>query len=238
MNKRKEHNHLDCQHCDSRFKSVFCDLAEEELEALNSHKSCSQVKRGQVIFNEGFHPHGIYCVNAGKIKVSQMGDAGREHIVRLAKEGDILGYRAVLSGGKYSCSAIALDDCSICFIPKEVFLGMVQRDGSLSMSMMRLLSENLRQAETRIIEMAQKPVRERLAESILFLKETYGYEEGNQVLNVTMSREELANMTGTATETAIRLLSEMKSDGIIELTGKKIGILNHAKLVKTANLFD
>lgn len=238
MNKRKEHSHLDCHHCDSRFKSVFCDLAGEELDALNNHKSCSSVKKGQVIFNEGFHPHGIYCVNTGKIKVSQMGDAGREHIVRLAKEGDILGYRAILSGDKYSCSAIALDDCSICFIPKEVFLGMVQRDVSLSMSMMRLLSENLRQAETRITEMAQKPVRERLAESILFLKETYGFEEGTQVLNVTMSREELANMTGTATETAIRLLSELKADGIIELSGKKIGILNHAKLVKTANLFD
>lgn len=229
---------MDCHHCDSRFKSVFCDLASEELEALNNHKSCSQIKKGQVIFNEGFHPHGIYCVNSGKIKVSQMGDAGREHIVRLAKDGDILGYRAVLSGDKYSCSAIALDDCNICFVPKEVFLGMVQRDVSLSMSMMRLLSDNLKQAETRITEMAQKPVRERLAESILFLKETYGYETGTNILNVTMSREELANMTGTATETAIRLLSELKSDGIIELTGKKIGILDHSKLVKTANLFD
>jgi CRP/FNR family transcriptional regulator len=238
MIKRKDQAHVDCHHCDSRFKSVFCDLASEELEALNNHKSCSQIKKGQVIFNEGFHPHGIYCVNSGKIKVSQMGDAGREHIVRLAKDGDILGYRAVLSGDKYSCSAIALDDCNICFVPKEVFLGMVQRDVSLSMSMMRLLSDNLKQAETRITEMAQKPVRERLAESILFLKETYGYETGTNILNVTMSREELANMTGTATETAIRLLSELKSDGIIELTGKKIGILDHSKLVPTANLFD
>jgi CRP/FNR family transcriptional regulator len=238
MHKRKENTQLDCHHCNSRLKSVFCDLGNEDLETLNNHKLCSSVKKGQVIFNEGFHPHGIYCVNNGKIKVSQMGDAGREHIVRLVKEGDILGYRAILSGEKYSCSAIALDDSSVCFIPREVFLGMVQKDVSLSMSMMRLLSENLRQAETRITEMAQKPVRERLAESILFLKETYGYEEGTQVLNVTMSREELANMTGTATETAIRLLSELKSDGIIELTGKKIGILNHAKLVKTANIFD
>ena len=238
MSRRRTENQLDCHHCESRLKSVFCDLDSFELDLINGHKSCSVLKKGQVIFHEGFHPHGVYCINDGKVKLSQIGDAGREHIVRLAKPGDILGYRAILSGDRFSCSAIALDDSSVCFIPKEVFLQMLKADTSLSMSMMRLLSDNLREAETRITEMAQKTVRERLAEAILFLKETYGFEDGTSFIDVVVSREELANMTGTATETAIRLLSEFKSDGIIELSGKKIGIKDHPRLVRTANLSD
>ena len=103
--------------------------------------------------------------------------------------------------------------------------------------MMKLLSNELKRAEEKITHLAQKPVRERVAETILFLKETYGVDKENQI-NVALSREEIANLVGTATETAIRLLSEFNKDHIIELTGKKIKILDQNKLVKTANLFD
>jgi CRP-like cAMP-binding protein len=230
--------HLDCHHCESRFKSVFCDLHEGELEALNDHKSCASYKKGQVIFMEGHPPHGLYCVNRGKIKVHQRGDIGKEHIVRLVGDGDIMGYRALLSGGYYSCSATALEDADICFVPRDIFFSMVSKDVSLSMAVMKLLSDDLKEAEHRLTNLAQKPVRERMAETLLFIKETYGFEPDGKILNVSLTREDIAGMVGTATETAIRLLSEFKSDGMIDLQGKRIALLDHKALVRTANLRD
>jgi len=143
----------------------------------------------------------------------------------------------LLSGEKYNATAIAIEDTNICFIPKEIFLVILQKDASLSFEMMKVLSNELKRAEEKITHLAQKQVRERMAETILFLKETYGLDKDDHV-NIQLSREEIANLVGTATETAIRLLSEFNKEHIIELSGKKIKILNQPKLVKTANLYD
>lgn len=233
---KKEDLHIDCEHCSARFKSIFCHLNHDELQLVNQNKWCQTVKKGQQIFSEGAYPHGIFCVNNGKIKIHQMGTEGREQIVRLAKEGDVVGYRALLSGDAYTNSATALDDCSICFIPKNVFMDLVEKNKDLSMQIIQLLSKNLKQAENAILHLAQKSVRERMAEALLFLKEVYGVESDGSTLTVSLSREELATLVGTATETAIRLLSEFKSNNLLEFSGKKIKILNHKELLKTANL--
>jgi CRP/FNR family transcriptional regulator len=227
-----------CHDCDVRVKSVFCHLKEGELVQLDDHKACANYKKGSVIFNQGAYPHGLFCVKTGKVKVFQYGDEGKEQIVRLAREGDILGYRALLSGDKYSCSAESIEDAQVCFIPKNDFLNLLSSSGPLSMQIMKLLSEDLKKAEHKITDLAQKPVRERVAEALLFLKETYGLDTDNQTINVVLSREDIANIVGTATETAIRLLSELKHDNIIALNGKKIAIIDHQKLVKVANVMD
>lgn len=231
-------NSHDCIHCSKRFSSVFCSAEREHLCDINDAKICSTYKKGQVICNEGAYPFGIFCVNSGKIKISRNGDDGREMIIRLAKPGDLIGYKALLSGERYSASAIAIDDCDVCFIPKDLFLSTLKKDASLSIELMRFISTELNKAETKVAHLAQKPVRERVAESLLFIKETYGLEADGVTLNVRLSREEIANIVGTATESAIRLLSEFKKDGIIELEGKKIKIVDSQKLVKTANLQD
>ncbi|MBI3501403.1 MAG: Crp/Fnr family transcriptional regulator [Bacteroidetes bacterium] len=228
----------ECQYCKARFKSVFCDLNKDELNELNLSKGCNTFKRGQVIFHEEGFPHGLFCVNTGKIKISKLGNEGKEQIVRLAKEGDILGYRALLSGEKYSASATAIDDSSICIIPKDTFFNMIEKNANLSKEVLKLLSHDLKEAEHKITNLAQKPVRERVAEALLFLKETYGFESDGATINVALSREEIANIVGTATETAIRLLSEFKQDKMIELTGRKIKFLNLPKLIRTANISD
>lgn len=207
------------------------------MEEIEAAKICSTVKKNDTIFREGSYASGVYCINAGKIKLSMLGDEGKEQIIRMAKPGDIIGYKALLSGDRYSASAVALEDCNVCFIPREIFLAILQKDAALSFEMMKILSNELKNAEGKITHLAQKPVRERVAETILFLKETYGIDKDNNV-NVTLSREEIANLVGTATETTIRLLSEFNKDQIIELSGKKIKILNYNKLVKTANLYD
>jgi CRP/FNR family transcriptional regulator len=143
-----------------------------------------------------------------------------------------------LSGDRYSASAVALEDTQICFIPKELFIHVLKFDQGLAFEMMKLLSDELHRAEVKLTHLAQKPIRERLAETLLFIKETYGFETDGITLNVRLSREEIANLVGTATESAIRLLSELKKDGIVELDGKKIKILRLPQLIKTANLQD
>ena len=227
-----------CSHCSHRNSSVFCKMEHDHIHEIDEEKECVNYKKGQAIFTEGSKPHGLYCVNKGKVKLVKLGEDGKEQILRLIKPGDMMGYRALLSGDRYNATAIALEDCGVCYVSKQMFIGVLQKDTNLSMEMMRLLGDDLKKAEEHITHMAQKPVRERMAEALLFIKETYGLEEDNQTINVTLTREEIANLVGTATETAIRLLSEFKHDGIVELSGKKIKILNHPKLVQTANLHD
>ncbi|MFY0252986.1 Crp/Fnr family transcriptional regulator [Chitinophaga sp. 30R24] len=227
-----------CQHCKDRFSSIFCKAEACNLEQISAAKVCAVYRKGQVIFHEGAYPFGVYCVNDGKIKLSHSGDDGREQIIRLIRDGDIMGYKALLSNERYTATATALEDSSICFIPKDLFLNILQKDASLSFEMMRILSSELRKAELKITHLAQKPVRERLAETLLFIKETYGLEEDGQTLSVRLSREEIANLVGTATESAIRLLSEFKKDGMIELEGKKIRMLDMPEIIRTANLQD
>lgn len=234
----KTFDHVHCSKCDKRGDSIFCCTHGEELDEISNSKTCSVYRKGQVLFNEGGHPFGLYCINKGKIKVSIMGDEGKEQIVRMAREGDVLGYRSMLANERYNATATALEDCQVCFIPKDVFLRSLKTDNALSMEVMKLLSNQLKEAEIKLTHLAQKPVRERLAETLLFLKETYGFDENSQVLSVQLSREEIGNLVGTATETAIRLLSEFNREGIIELQGKKIRIINIRALVRIANLND
>lgn len=227
-----------CHQCESRYRSVFCDLEPVQLNEINEHKDFISFGKGQTVFNQGFRPQGLFCISKGKVKIHQLGNEGKDQIVRLAKEGDIIGYRALISGENYSGSATALDDVMVCLIPKSVFFQLLEKNSKLSFSIMNLLSHDLEKAEQRITDLAQKPVRERLAEALLFLKETYGFEPDSHTLNVSMSREEIANLVGTARETAIRLLSELKNEHILDLEGKKIKILNLSELIKVANVYD
>lgn len=229
---------LVCQTCAQKTTSILCRAKVEYLEAIDSQKVCNIFRKGQTIFNEGSYPFGVFCINSGKIKLAHVGDDGKEQIISLLKEGDIAGYRSLLSGERYRASAVALEDTRVCFIPKDLFIYILKNDAGLTFEMMKLLSDELHRTELKLTHLAQKPVRERLAEILLFMKETYGFEEDGITLNVRLTREEIANLVGTATESTIRLLSEFKRDSMVELDGKKIKIINHKKLVKTANLQD
>ncbi|MFL9482051.1 Crp/Fnr family transcriptional regulator [Chitinophagaceae bacterium LWZ2-11] len=227
-----------CQSCNQRFLSVLCKAGDEFIDEVNDQKINNVYKKGQTIFSEGSYPFGVYCISDGKVKLSHLGDDGKEQIVRLLKGGDIVGYRALLSGDRYSSSAVALEETSVCFVPKDLFIKMLKNDAKLSFEMMKMLSNELHQTEIKLIHLAQKPVRERLAETLLFIKRIYGYERDGVTLNVRLSREEIANLVGTATESTIRLLSEFKKDGMVDLDGKKIKITNSQELLRAANLQD
>lgn len=227
-----------CSTCNARIHSIFHKLEAPDLEIMDSIKACKVFKKGETVFAENGNPLGLFCINHGKIKLSVAGINGKEQIIRLLKDGDVVGYRALLSEERYHCSAIALDDCSICFIPKSSFFSLVQQNANVNAELLRLLSKNLKHAEEQVVAMAQKNVRERMAEALLFFKASYGVNEKDGNLNINFSREEIANFVGTSTETAIRLLSEFQQDGIIEVKAKKIRIAQIARLTQTANLDD
>lgn len=227
---------LNCNTCSSMVNSIFSVLSPDLLNELNQHKTCTFFKKGQIIFSENGIPNGLFCVNSGKIKLTTNGPDGKEQILRLIKDADILGYRALLSNDRYHCNAVAIEDCSVCIIEKEFLIKLVLNDKKLVAAFFKKVSDDLKQAEEHIVSLSQKNVRERVAETLLFFKATYGFETDDQTIDVQFSREEIANFAGTSTESAIRLLSELNNDKIIELNGKKIKILNLDKLIKTANL--
>lgn len=226
-----------CETCGARHKSVFCGLSNDEVTNLNHEKGCNFYEKGKIIFHEGNRLNGIYCINKGKIKLFQLGTEGKEQIIRFAKEGDIIGYRSLLSEEALSASAASLEDAIICFIPRNHVLKMITENPNFNFKMLKILSHELGEAAKIITDLAQKPVRERLAETLLILKETFDLNE-NKVIQVRLSREELANIVGTATESVIRLLSEFKKEQLISLEGREIKLLNIPALTRAANIFD
>lgn len=227
--------YTNCSSCPARINSVFKELKGDDLEQLDQTKICKQYHKGEVIFNEGSYPRGLYCVQSGKVKLSQVGADGKEQIVHLANDGDIMGYRAILGQDTYSCSAMALEDSKVCFIPKSQFNDLVENNSKLTLQIVHLLSDELKEAERKITNTAQQPVKNRLAQSLLSLKDNYGMESDNLTINVSIKREELANLAGTTRETATRLLYELQEQKSIELAGKKIKIINESLLIDLAH---
>lgn len=226
-----------CSTCGSRNKSVFCSLNTEQLTEIDSDKSCEFYQKGEVIFKEGVMARGIFCVNEGKIKLSRMGPSGKEQIVRFATGGDIIGYNSMLSKKPLSATATALDKSAVCFIPAKNFFQMIREEPNFSLKILELTAKNWENASRLITDMAQKTTKQRLAEMLLWLKETFGLDEDN-CIDVQLSREEIANMVGTATEAVIRLLGDLKKQKLIALEGKRIKLLDIHGLVVLADLVD
>jgi len=223
-----------CSECIARGHQIFKNLAPEELEQVENIKSCNNYKRGATIYQEGSRINGFYCIHHGIIKIFKTGFDGKEQIIRFAQSGDIIGYRSVLSKELACTTAQVIEDTTLCFIPSAMLFDLVKTNPEFSIQLMQLTCKELGEANNYITDIAQKTVRERLAEILLLLKDNFDLDE-NQVLQIALTREELANMVGTATESVIRLLSEFKSDGYIELHGRKIKILNLPGLHKVAN---
>ncbi len=223
-----------CNDC-IKFNTVFSEFSEDELNTLTFEKGCNYYKRGNVIYHERNRISGIYCVNKGILKLYKTGIDGREQIIKFAKKGDIIGYRSILSNELACTTAKVIEDAVLCFIPATLFTEMVKENNSFSMKIMKLSLKELGESNKFIIDIAQKTVRERLAEILVLLKNTFELDENN-FLQVSLTREELANLVGTATESVIRLLSEFKSDKYIELNGRKIKIVNLEALIKLSRI--
>jgi CRP-like cAMP-binding protein len=226
-----------CDKCAFETGSIFKHLSPEEVEMINFEKEFRQYKRGDILYHEGSRISGFFCIHSGIIKVFKTGLDGKEQIIRFAKHGEIIAYRSVLSNELACTSAKVIEDCNVCFIPAEILILLVKSNSTFAHELLKLACHELGEANSFITDIAQKTVRERLAEILLLLVAEFGLDNQNY-LQIALTREELANIVGTATESVIRLLSEFKNDGLLELQGRKIKILNTKGLEKISNFFN
>jgi CRP-like cAMP-binding protein len=209
-----------------------------DMDELVSKKISTVYKKGQTIFYEGMMPTGIYCLHKGKIKIAKTGIDGKEQITRFVCEGGLLGIRALMGGRKYSASATTLEESIVCYIDQKTFFKLTTKYPDISHCVMTLICSLLEEAESKMTSLAQKPVRERLAEGLLILDELFNKPGGcrsEDDHSILLTREDLANIVGTATETVIRLLSDFKDEKLIETDGRKIILIDKEGLKKAAH---
>ena len=218
-----------CEHCIVREFSSLKALNKDELLKIASCKTSYTIKKGESIFEEGESVNGIYCIKDGVCKLSKLSANGKDQIVKLVKSGELLGQRSMISDEPANLSAVALEDMEVCFIPRSEVLQFFNNNNQFSMNIMKSICGDLKESDDHMVSMAQKTVKERLAETLLYLEDTFGKNEDGS-LHIQLSREELAGMIGTATESCIRLLSEFNKAGIIDLNGKRISITDRNKL--------
>ena len=223
-----------CSNCENE-NSIFCCLSDLELANLSENKNNNFFKKGHVIFYEGNHPHGMYCVKKGKVKISKLGDEGKDQIVRFASAGELLGYRSSLSNESYRATATAMEDCYVCHIPKDKFNEALSKNRKFSLEIIKILAEDLKKSEENIINISQKSVKERIAETLISLLKRFGLEEDGKTLNVSLTRREIGDIAGTTTETTIRTLSSFVKEGSINLNGRKILLLDINKLSQNSS---
>lgn len=211
---------------------LFQSMKDDELTEINKNGIYAFYKKGQTLFVQGNNPYGVFCVMNGNVKITNIGSDGKESILKIVTTGDILGHRSLFSNSKYSTTAIAIDDTEVYFFEKNYIFNLVNINRTVVNNLINKLTSDIGLAENRLTSLQRKNVRERLAELLLSLKETHGVREGDYIkINIKLSREEMAEIIGTASETLIRILTEFKDAEIIEQNGKSIYIKDEDKLI-------
>lgn len=227
---------LQCDNCPSRAAGIFCQLESAPLQEVSQQKVTNSYKKGEIIYSQGNPAFGLYCINSGKIKITKNDSQGKEAIVQLAAGGDVLGHRNLFGDETYTATAVALENTTICFLDKKFITQAISQNPSIALNIIEKLSREVGTSEKRNAMMGQKNVKERLAGLLLNLAESYGIGEDERIrLDIKLTREEMAGMVGTASETIIRFMSEFKEEGWIEQEGKTIFITKKEKLFELAD---
>jgi len=225
-----------CENCIDSPKSIFNKLPEKDKEILQKGHSQTEVKKGEIIYREGDMPTGLLCLSKGKAKIFKSGIGGREQIVSLTSPVGFIGYRALFADQAYIASAVALEDSVVCEINKENVLHILKQNTSLSLKIIKYFANELGTSNARCVTLTQKHIRGRLAESLLFLKKIYGFEDDYSTIQAYLSREDLANLSNMTTSNAIRTLSIFASENVISIDGRRIRILDIKKLERISSL--
>ncbi|WP_372946641.1 Crp/Fnr family transcriptional regulator [Muriicola sp.] len=218
-----------CENCIIRQFNSLRAMSKEELKRVSDTKTTKIIKKGQPIFSEGEKLNGVFCVRDGVSKLSKLSANGKDQIVKLASKGEVMGQRSVIAEESSNLSAVAVSDMEVCYIPKEGIVDALHQNPNFTVEVLRHMAHDLREADDVIVNMSQKTVKQRIAEAFLYLRDNFG-EDPEGYLSITLSREDIANVVGTATESCIRIISEFKKKNYLKTSGKKIGILNEKKL--------
>lgn len=217
--------------------AIFKELKPKALNEINRLREFRYLKKGDKVFSEGETPKGIFGIHQGHIKAFKSGSDRKEQIIYLGKPGDIIGWQQLTCDDPYTTSAVALEKSLVSYISKEDFFSIIDKY-NLSVNLTKYICDDVVMLESKVLELSQKSVRERLATNILMLYNKYGIKEGNTVLiGIPLTREDFANLIGTNTETVIKLFSEFRKDGHIDFFEKKIIILNLSALKKFSDFY-
>lgn len=215
---------------------MWYPLNAEQREFLMSNFTIQSYKKNEVIYCEGETPTHLMCLLSGKVKIYKDGVGGRSQIIRMIKPVEYFGYRAYFAKEDYLTAAAAFETSTICLIPMETIMTLIGQNNELAMFFIRQLSIDLGIADERTVNLTQKHIRGRLAESLIFLKDSYGLEEDGSTLSIYLSREDLANLSNMTTSNAIRTLSNFSNERLITIDGRKIKIIDEEKLKKISKI--
>jgi CRP/FNR family transcriptional regulator, cyclic AMP receptor protein len=204
------------------------------LQSLAEDRNINRYKKKQIIYSEGNHPGRLYYVVKGKVKACKTNDDGKELVTDLFREGDFLGYVALLEKTVYKDSTEALEETELAVIPKEDFEELLNSNAEVTKKFIQLLAKNVSEKENQLLGLAYNSLRKKVAEALMLLQKKY---QGKQDENFTIdiSRESLATIAGTATESLIRTLSDFRSEKLIDIQNGAIKILNKKKLSNLLN---
>lgn len=217
-------------------KSIFSILSPEEKEDLQNHLNLVYYKKNEFIFKEGEKPNSFVFLLDGKVIIYKEGVGGREQIIRMTKPLGLIGYRALLADELHIGSAIALEDSTVGIISPDYLFNKLMKNPNFSLRLICKLARELGFSNMRTVTLTQKHIRGRLAESLLLLKEKYGWENDGATLKVYLSREDIANLSNMTTSNAIRTLSTFAGERVIAIDGRKIRILDVHRLEKISKL--
>ncbi len=225
-----------CQKFIENQDSIFKVLSKDQKQTLMDSMNSISYKKNEIIFKEGFNPNGLISLAKGKVKIFKDGISGKEQIIRLAGAGDFIGFRALFANDSYNASAGAFEDSVVCIINKEKLFRVMEENQLFSVQIITFLARKLGQAENNIVSLTQKHLRGRLAESLLRLADTYGFETDNQTIKICLYREDLANLANMTTSNAIKTLYNFRDEKVIKLDGKKIKILAYQVLERISRM--
>lgn len=211
-------------------KELWSLLSEEQRSLLIDSVSMKRFKKNEYIYYEDDVPEYLFCLAKGKVKIFKEGIGGRSQIVRMVKPEGFFGYRAGFAGDQYSTSASAFEAVTICQIPLPIIKKIIRENNDIAIYFIKQLANLLRHADEQTVNLTQKHIRGRLAEALLRLKEKYGMENDKMTLSISLSREDLANLSNMTTSNAIRTLSSFATENLIAIDGRHIKILEEAKL--------
>lgn len=211
-------------------------LTQEQKEILAKDFTIQKYKKNENIYCEGETPNYLMCLLSGKVKIYKDGVGGRSQIIRVIKSHEYFAYRAYFAEENYVTAAAAFEPCTICLIPMPTIVKLIQEIPELSMFFIKQLSKDLGISDERTVSLTKKHIRGRLAESLLFLKDTYGVEEDQCTLSIYLSREDLANLSNMTTSNAIRTLSNFAAEKLIIIDGRKIKLIEEEKLKRISKI--
>lgn len=199
------------------------------LNDLTENSNVNLYQSGQLIYREDNYPNKLFFIKKGKVKTFKSNDLGKSLTIDLLTEGDFLGYNALIENSKYKESAEAFDDVELSIISKEDFELLMNNNMEVAKKFIKLLAKNVSEKEQQLLSMAYNSLRKRVADAILILQNKYK-KNTEDTFSIHISREDLANIAGTATESLIRTLSDFKNEKLIEIKNGNINILNEKKL--------